>query len=119
MNQEVTTYIESIAKKPGQEWQADVMETVRHLVFTVAPEATERLQYGKPHYLKNGKYLAAVSASKAAVTVTLLSAANVDMPTGFLEATANPDRKTVKITSPQELDNSLLTKALQQIASTL
>ena len=47
MNEEVTQYIQ---KLPA--WQVEVCEALRNLIQETIPTVEERLQYGKPHYLK-------------------------------------------------------------------
>ena len=59
MNEEVTQYIN---KQPS--WQIEVCEKLRKIAFTTIPDVQERLQYGKPHYLKNGSYACVITASE-------------------------------------------------------
>src|SRR5947209_224162 len=69
MNQEVTQYIEKI----DQKWQADVCKHLRETVLQSIPGVEELLQYGKPHYKKDGKFISTYNTAKAWVSFTLLT----------------------------------------------
>lgn len=108
VSQDVVEYIETLRTKAGQEWQSDILLSLREAVTKAVPDAQERIQWGKPHFLKNGKYLAVISAAKAAVTFTIFNAESVEAPhDGFFEP-GTPERKTVKAKKGQELDYQLL-----------
>ena len=49
MNEEVTQYIEK--QKP---WQVKTCAILRQMAQETIEDVEERLQYGKPHYLKDG-----------------------------------------------------------------
>ena len=66
MNQEVTDYINAIQ----QPWQVEVCDRLRRVAHEAIPDVTERIQYGKPHFLKDGKYAAVLAPAKAAVRLT-------------------------------------------------
>ncbi|CAI6076453.1 hypothetical protein PAECIP112173_02427 [Paenibacillus sp. JJ-100] len=112
MNHEVTEYIESL-KEP---WQSQVCNELRELVHSVIPDAQERIQYKKPHFLKNGKYAADISTSKDAVSFTIFNATALTYPEGF---DGPAERKTMKLRQEQEWSKELLTSLLSQAASTL
>jgi len=114
MSQEVTGYISNI----GQPWQAEVWQSLHQMVHRAIPEVAERLQYGKPHYLKDGTYACVLSAPKGAVTFTIFNAAALDAPEGLFEP-GPPERKTIKIRQGQAVDYDLLAKLLQQAANAL
>ncbi len=115
MNQEVSAYINKLNDKAGQEWQAEVCDQLRKIAQQSIPEFDERLQYGKPHFLKNGQYAAVLGTAKGWVTFTIFNAKSVEAPEGFFEA-GDPDRKTVKILKGQAVDYNLLGKLLTQAA---
>ncbi|MFD1907093.1 DUF1801 domain-containing protein [Paenibacillus rhizoplanae] len=48
MNPEVTDYIAQI-KLP---WQSEICSKLREIIHGAIPEVAERIQYGKPHFLK-------------------------------------------------------------------
>jgi hypothetical protein len=110
MNQQVTDYIEKL----DQEWKADVCNQIRKLVYQEIPDVEERLQYGKPHYLKNGKYACVLSVAKAWVSFTIFNAQTLITPDGLFESSDTGDRKTIKIGAGQDVDYALLAKLLQQ-----
>ncbi|MDB4902565.1 MAG: hypothetical protein JWQ63_1846 [Mucilaginibacter sp.] len=115
MNQEVTQYIENIEQK----WQADTCKHLRETVLQSVPGIEEALQYGKPHYKKNGKYVCTYNTAKAWVSFTLFNAASLEAPEGLFEPGDNPDRKTIKIREGQNTDYNLLAKLLQQASASL
>lgn len=73
------------------------------MVHQAIPEVAERLQYGKPHYLKDGKYAAVLGTAKGWVAFTIFNAAALDAPEGLFEP-GPPDRKTIKIRQGQAVD---------------
>jgi hypothetical protein len=113
MNQEVTDYIDNLKNKPGQEWQAEVCTRLRQIILDAVPDVTERIQYGKPHYLKNGKYADVLSTAKGWVTLMIFDANPADAPEGLFE----PGSTTIKIRPGQEVDYDLLAKLIQEAAS--
>jgi hypothetical protein len=111
MNQEVTAYIENLSK-----WQADISLTLRDMVHKTIPEVEERIQYKKPHFLKNGHYAAVISPSKDAIAFMIMNANGIDFPKGF-EGPA--ERKWIKLKEGAVPDLALLTGLLKQASSTL
>ena len=114
-NQEVTAYINMLNDKAGQEWQAEVCNHLHQIAQENIPDFSERIQYGKPHFLKTGKYAAVLGAAKGWVSFTIFNATALQAPDGFFEEGA-PDRKTVKILKGQDVDYNLLGKLLKQAA---
>jgi hypothetical protein len=114
MNQQVTEYIENI-KLP---WQAEICTQLREIILKAIPDTEERIQYGKPHFLKKGKYAAVLGTAKGWVSFTIFNATSVEGPDGLFEDGA-PDRKTVKIKEGQTVDYALLGKLLAQAANTI
>lgn len=111
MNQEVTQYIEKT-----QPWQVEVCNALREVVLTTVPDAEERLQYGKPHYLKDGSYLAVIHAGKDRVAFMLFNAAEIPEVKGFLRSMGNGDRKTVDISEGQAVDYKQLADLVRKAA---
>ena len=114
MNQDVTDYIQRI----DQEWQAEACTLIRQIVHDAIPEVAERIQYGKPHFLKDGKYACVLSTAKGWVSFTIFNAATLDAPEGFFEP-GPPERKTVKFREGQAVDADLIARLLQQATQTL
>ena len=112
MNQAVTEYVEKI----NQEWQAEICNRLRQITHEAVPEVEERIQYGKPHFLKNGKYAAVLGTAKDWVSFTIFNAAALEAPEGFFEPGV-PERKTIKIRKGQAVDYGLLVRLLQQAAN--
>ncbi|MBW7456270.1 DUF1801 domain-containing protein [Paenibacillus sepulcri] len=111
MNQEVTAYIENLPK-----WQGGFSSTLRDMVHETIPEAEERIQYKKPHFLKNGQYAAVISPSKDAIAFMIMNANGIDFPKGF-EGPA--ERKWIKLREGDTPDLALLSGLLKQASSTL
>jgi hypothetical protein len=112
MNEEINQFIEAL----GDSWQRPICAELRDVVHAAIPDVQERIQYKKPHFLKNGKYAAVISTSKAAVSFTIFNAAEIDVPEGF---DGPPERKTIKLQQGHAVDSGLLTSLLRQAASTL
>ncbi|MEZ4671100.1 MAG: DUF1801 domain-containing protein [Anaerolineae bacterium] len=118
MNQDVTDYINKLKDNPKQQWQAEVCHQLRQLVHNAVPEITERLQYSKPHFLKNGKYACVIGAAKGWVTFTIFNARSLTAPADFFEA-GPEERKTLKVLAGQTVDYKLLEKMVEQTAATI
>jgi hypothetical protein len=72
-------------------------------VHEVVPDVEERLQYGKPHFLKDGSYVAVIHVSKDKVSFMLFNATAVEAP-GILRSMGKGERKTADITEGQPVD---------------
>ena len=114
MNQQVSDYIQNI-KLP---WQAEICNQLRQTIQQAIPDVEERIQYGKPHFLKKGKYAAVVGTAKGWVSFTIFNAKSIEAPDGLFEA-GDPERKTIKIRDGQAVDYALLGKLLAQAANTI
>lgn len=91
---------------------------LRQVAHRAVPGVEERIQYGKPHFLNNGQYVAVITAAKEHVSFTIFNAQDIDAPAGLFEP-GKPERKTVKIRQGQAVDFDLLTRLLTQAADTL
>ena len=114
MNQEVTQYIQKL-----QPWQAAVCESLRKLVIKAIPAVEERLQYGKPHYLKDGHYACVIHAAKDKVSFMIFNASGLEEIKGFFRSISDPNRKTATITEGQKVDYALLAKLLKKASASL
>lgn len=114
MNPTVTEYI---SKLPS--WQIEICDKLRTVIFEVIPDVEERIQYGKPHYLKNGHYACVIQASKAKVAFTIFNALELPEQKGFFESTTAPERKTATITEGKVVDYQALQQLLKQASATL
>lgn len=112
MNQQVTQYIEKT-----QPWQAEICNALRDMIIKTIPSVEERLQYGKPHYLKNGSYAAVIHASKDKVSFMLFNGSDIPEVKGFLRALGNGDRKVVDIKEGQEVDYGQLADLTRQTSA--
>jgi hypothetical protein len=114
MSDDVTQYINK-----AQPWQIDVCEKLRAMVGQTIPDAEERLQYGKPHYLKNGHYAAVIAVGKDKVSFMVFNATAIPEVKGFLRALGKGERKAVDIKEGQTVDYSALADILKETATTL
>ncbi|MFD2168610.1 DUF1801 domain-containing protein [Tumebacillus lipolyticus] len=113
MNQEVTDFIEAV-KEP---WQKELCVQLRQVVHQAVPEVQERIQYKKPHFLKNGKYAAVISTSKDAVSFVIFNASELVLPEGMFEGPQ--ERKTMKLRKGQTFDADQLLSFVSQAVETL
>src|SRR5688500_16273138 len=113
MNQEVTGFIEKVKES----WQASLCHELRQVVHRAIPDVQERMQYNKPHFLKDKKYAAVISTSKDAVSFTIFNATGLELPEGLFEGP--PERKTIKLRSMEQFDGGMLTELLQEASSKL
>ncbi len=114
MSQEVASYLDNLA----QDWQAEVCRSLHQRIHHAIPGVVARLQYGKPHYLTNGKYVAVIGTATGWVTLTIFNAAALEAPAGLFEP-GPPERKTVKIRQGQAVDYELLAGLLRASAQGL
>ena len=114
MNQEVTAFIENLQ----QPWQAEVCHQLRQLVQQSIPDVEERIQYKKPHFLKNGKYAAVISPAKDAVSFMIFTnGVELEWPKGLFDGPA--ERKWIKIRDGQSPDYPMLAELLVQASNPL
>lgn len=114
MNQEVTQYIQKL-----QPWQVEVCDALRNLVHESIPDVEERLQYGKPHYLKNGHYASVIHAATDKVSFMIFNAGELEEIKGFFKSASSPERKTASIREGQEVDYNLLANLLNRATASL
>jgi hypothetical protein len=114
MNPDVTAFIEGIDKP----WQISVCNRLRELIHQSIPDVTERIQYKKPHFSKNGKFAAVITPSKDAVNLTIFNTTDLVLPEG-VSFDGPPERKSIKIRDGQSPDYEMLAKLLIQASSTL
>lgn len=108
MDPQVSTYIGKT-----QPWQQEVCETLRKLVRDTVPEAEERLQYGKPHFVKGGEFIAVIHAGKDKVSFMLFNASAIKAD--MLRAMGNGDRKVIDIAEGQTVDYKQLGALLAKV----
>lgn len=114
MSDDVTQYINK-----AQPWQIEVCEKLRAMIGQTIPDVEERLQYGKPHYLKNGHYAAVIAVAKDKVSFMVFNASDVPEVKGFLRALGNGERKAVDIREGQDVDYGVVARILKETATAL
>lgn len=115
MTQPIIDYLQS--REPT--WQSARCQQVHDLVYQAIPDVEARLQYGKPHYLKNGKYVCVLGTAKGWVSFTIFNATALNAPDGLFEASDTAERRTIKFREGQPVDERLLISLIRQAASTL
>jgi hypothetical protein len=113
MTETINAYLDAIQ----QPWQEKICRRLHEMVQDAIPDAEQRIQYRKPHYLKNGKYAAVFGTAKGWVSLTIFNAAELQPPVGMFESSENGDRITIKIKQDQDVDYALLGDLLRQAAS--
>lgn len=114
VNDDVTEYINKT-----QPWQIDVCEKLRAMIDETVPGVEERLQYGKPHYFKNGHHAAVIAVAKSKVSFMVFNATDIPEVKGFLRSMGNGERKTVDITEGQDVDYGQLASFLSKTTGAL
>jgi hypothetical protein len=112
MNQEVTAYIDNM----NPAWQTETANRLRRMVHETIPGVEERIQYKKPHFLKNGHYAAVISPSKDAIAFMIMNTAEITVPKGF---EGPPERRWLKIREGDAPDYELLANLLEQASQSL
>ncbi len=114
MQNDVTAYIDK-----GLPWQREVCEKLRELVRRTIPDVEEKLEYGKPHFLKNDQHAAVIHVARNKVSFMVFNAGHLDPVKGVLRSLGNGDRKAVDIGENQDVDYDLLADILARTSSTL
>lgn len=109
MNPEVTAYIE--ATKP---WQAEVCQAVRTTVHSSLSGIEEALQYGKPHFVREGRHVAVLHVATAKVSFLVFDAGALEPVPGVLRSLGSGDRKVVDIREGDDVDLDFLTDLLRR-----
>lgn len=112
MNPEVTSFIENL----GPPWQVQLCGQLRQMVHETIPGVEDKIQYKKPHFLKNGQFAAVISPSKDAIAFMIMNAAGMEFPKGF-EGPA--ERKWIKLREGDTPDLAQLSSFLKQASESL
>ncbi|WNQ10658.1 DUF1801 domain-containing protein [Paenibacillus aurantius] len=112
MNPEVTAFIDNL----NGQWQAELGHKLRQMVQETIPGVEEKIQYKKPHFLKNGQFAAVISPSKDAIAFMIMNAEGIEFPKGF-EGPA--ERKWIKLKEGVEPDLAQLSNLLAQASESL
>jgi hypothetical protein len=114
MHNDVTKYFDKALP-----WQQEVCQNLRELVRQTIPGVEEKLEYGKPHFLKNDQHAAVIHVAKDKISFMLFNAADVEPVKGVLRSLGKGDRKAVDISEGQDVDYGLLAGILAKTSSTL
>ncbi|MFF2852836.1 DUF1801 domain-containing protein [Streptomyces sp. NPDC058001] len=111
MNDDVTAYIEK-----AEPWQAEVCTSLREMVHRTVPGVEEAIQYGKPHFLRDGRHMAVIHVAKAKVSFMVFDAAGVEAVPGQLRSLGNGDRKAADIREGGQADCEFLADVLRRVS---
>jgi hypothetical protein len=111
MSDEVTAYLEGT--KP---WQAQLCTDLRATIHHVVADVDEVLQYGKPHFNRDGKNLAVLHAAASKVSFMVFDAADVEPVPGLLRSLGSGDRKVVDIKEGEAIDLDFIADLLRRTA---
>ncbi|WP_280424008.1 DUF1801 domain-containing protein [Nocardia carnea] len=114
MNAEVTQYIDKLPS-----WQIEVCRQLRAMVHRTIPGVEEQIQYGKPHFLKNGQHAALLHAAKSKVSFMVFNASEIEASKGVFRSMGNGERKTADIAESGDVDYDLLADFLAKTSSNL
>ncbi|WP_067856095.1 DUF1801 domain-containing protein [Nocardia shimofusensis] len=114
MHDEVTRYIDDL-----QPWQIEVCRQLRAMIHKTIPTVDEQMQYGKPHFSKNGRHAAVIHAAKNKLSFMVFNATEIDAIKGVLRSMGNGERKTADIVEGQDVDYDLLAEVLTKASSSL
>lgn len=114
-NEAINTFIENVKL----DWQVEICRQLDQTVREAIPDAEGRIQYGKPHYLKQGKYAAVFGTAKGWVSFTIFNATALKPPADLFESSDNADRITIKIQKDQTVDYALLGDLVKHAADTI
>lgn len=115
----MTDVIQDYIDKLDQDWQVEISRQLHQTIQDSIPAVEQRIQYSKPHYLKDGKYAAVFGTAKGWVSFTIFNATDVTPPDGLFERSENGERITIKIKKGQAVDYALLGDLLKQAVQTL
>jgi len=114
MNDDVTRYIDQ-----GLPWQVDVCGKLREVVHQAIPEVEEKMQYGKPHFLRNDQHVAVIHVARSKVSLMVFNAADIAPVKGVLRSLGNGDRKAFDVSEDRHVDCALIADVLAKVSSTL
>jgi hypothetical protein len=114
MNAEVTRYIDEL-----QPWQADVCRQLRAMIHTTIPAVEEQIQYGKPHFSKNGSHAAVIHVAKSKVSFMVFNAFEIEAVKGVLRSMGTGERKVADIPEGHVVDYNLLAGVLAETSAGL
>jgi hypothetical protein len=112
VNEQVSEYF---AEAP--QWQQDIAAKLRETITKAIPDHEERLQYGKPHYLKDGSYAAVIHAAKDKISLMLFNADSIEPEKGFIRSMGKGERKTIDISEGQDVDYTRIESLITQTVS--
>ncbi|GGJ80135.1 hypothetical protein GCM10011583_09610 [Streptomyces camponoticapitis] len=109
MNDDITNYIEKT-----QHWQAQVCTKLREVVHSTIPGAEEAFQYGKPHFLRDGRHAAVIHVARDKVTFMVFDAESIEAVPKLLRPLGKGERKAVDIREGDSVDYDFVADVLRR-----
>jgi hypothetical protein len=103
----VDGYIEGL-----EEWQAEIVSSVRQIVLEAAPEAKETVKWAQPVYESGGPF-AYIKAFKNSINFGFWRGVDIKDPKGLLQGTGGKMRH-VKLTSTDDIDEQAFVDFIRQ-----
>ena len=103
----VDTYIAGL-----EDWQAQIVSSVRQIINQAAPEADEAIKWAQPVYSSNGPF-AYIKAFKNSVNFGFWRGVDLKDPKGLLEGSGDKMRH-VKLSSTDQIDQAAFSDLINQ-----
>lgn len=95
-----------------EDWQAEIVSSVRQIVRDAAPEAEEAIKWAQPVYSSNGPF-AYIKAFKNSVNFGFWRGVELKDPEGLLQGSGDKMRH-VKLTTTEDIDAVTLSDFIVQ-----
>ena len=95
-----------------EDWQAEIVSSVRQIINQAAPEADEAIKWAQPVYSSNGPF-AYIKAFKNSVNFGFWRGVDLKDPKGLLEGSGDKMRH-VKLSSTDQIDQAAFSDLINQ-----
>jgi hypothetical protein len=95
-----------------EDWQAEIVSSVRQVLIQAAPEADEAIKWAQPVYSSNGPF-AYIKAFKNSVNFGFWRGVDLKDPRGLLQGSGDKMRH-VKLTSIDQVDQAAFSDLINQ-----
>jgi len=95
-----------------EDWQAQIVSSVRQIINQAAPEADEAIKWAQPVYSSNGPF-AYIKAFKNSVNFGFWRGVDLKDPKGLLEGSGDKMRH-VKLSSTDQIDQAAFSDLINQ-----
>ena len=95
-----------------EDWQAEIVSSVRQVLIQAAPEADEAIKWAQPVYSSNGPF-AYIKAFKNSVNFGFWRGVDLKDPRGLLQGSGDKMRHA-KLTSTDQVDQAAFSDLINQ-----